>query len=219
MHYILPTIIRRPYCDPYTAAYSVLRSAQFISAVLVAAVCGIDLGAWSRLHQHADSRWVYAEVVSVLSVILSLVRGIRGPHTQSTVRLTCRCLLDSVLSLLRLVSSAVFGQIAVKGVGAVVLPFSMPAVNAAFYLSILSTLVWLTAAITTFMPCRRKGKARIVKTQVASFVVEENQDLVEASKEKFVEKEEHGSGKPPPYSSLQDKNGVARAAKRLGKAS
>ncbi|KAG8409572.1 hypothetical protein J3459_017398 [Metarhizium acridum] len=218
MHYNLPTIISRPYCDPYTAAYSVVRSAQFISAILVAAVCGIDLGAWSRLQLHADSRWVYAEVVSGLSVMLSLVLGIQGPGTQSAARLACRCLLDSVVSLLWLVSSAVYGKIATNGTGVVVLPFSKSAVNAAFYLSILSTLIWLTAAITTCVPCRRRGKARIPQTQVANFVVEEDRGLGEMSKVNLVEEGEGSSEPPPPYSLSEAKNGAARAATRLGKA-
>ena len=51
----------------------VLRFLQFVLALTVAGLYGVDLHAASRAHVAADSKWAYAEVVAGLSAFTCLV--------------------------------------------------------------------------------------------------------------------------------------------------
>lgn len=54
----------------------ILRFCQFVMAITVAALYGIDLHAAAQAGAYTDGKWVYAEVVAGLSAITVLIYGI-----------------------------------------------------------------------------------------------------------------------------------------------
>lgn len=55
--------------DIMEALHVVLRLLQFVLAITVAGLYGVDLHAASKAHAYTDGRWVYAEVVAGLSAV------------------------------------------------------------------------------------------------------------------------------------------------------
>lgn len=55
---------------------AILRFCQFVMAITVAALYGIDLQAAHNAGVYTDGRWVYAEVVAGLSAVTCLIYGI-----------------------------------------------------------------------------------------------------------------------------------------------
>ncbi|KAK4102816.1 hypothetical protein N658DRAFT_514944 [Parathielavia hyrcaniae] len=53
--------------------FTLLHLAQFVLAVTVCALYGIDLDRARKANAHADGRWVYAEVVGGLSALTSIL--------------------------------------------------------------------------------------------------------------------------------------------------
>ena len=54
----------------------VLRFFQFILAIVVAALYGIDLHHAHQAHAYTDGKWVFAEIVAGLAAVTTLVYGI-----------------------------------------------------------------------------------------------------------------------------------------------
>lgn len=54
----------------------VLRFFQFVLAITVAGLYGVDLHAAHKAGAYTDGKWVYAEVVAALSVVTVLVYGV-----------------------------------------------------------------------------------------------------------------------------------------------
>lgn len=54
----------------------ILRFFQFVFAITVAGLYGVDLAAADKLDRYADSKWIYAEVVAGLSAITVLVYAV-----------------------------------------------------------------------------------------------------------------------------------------------
>lgn len=55
---------------------AILRFFQFVLAITVAGLYGVDLHAASKAHVGADGKWVFAEVIAGLSAATCLVYGI-----------------------------------------------------------------------------------------------------------------------------------------------
>ncbi|KAM3503193.1 hypothetical protein MY10362_004361 [Beauveria mimosiformis] len=145
--------------NTYDAANVAMRTGQCVLAILVAALSGVDLGRWSRSGGHADSRWIYAEVVSVLSTLTALACGFRQRCAKSTASLVFCVFCQALLSLLWVVVSAVYGQLVELSDTAVAeLDFTGSAVGMAFAASSVSAVLWLLGAVEA-CACRRKGKA------------------------------------------------------------
>lgn len=61
---------------PGALARLLLRFLQFILAITVAGLYGVDLNRANKVHAYADGKWVYAEVVAVLSIVTVLVYAV-----------------------------------------------------------------------------------------------------------------------------------------------
>jgi hypothetical protein len=57
----------------------IARFLQFVLALTVAGLYGVDLQAAAKAHVYADSKWVYAEVVAGISCVTALVYMIPTP--------------------------------------------------------------------------------------------------------------------------------------------
>ncbi|KAM3462923.1 hypothetical protein NHJ6243_003725 [Beauveria neobassiana] len=150
----------------YDVANMALRCAQCVFAILVAALSGVDLGRWSQSGSHADSRWIYAEVVSVVSILTAWACGFRQRRAQSRASLGFCVFWQAVLSLLWVVVSAVYGQLAASDSAAAAeeLDVTGPAVGMAFAASSFSTLLWVLDALEACARCTagRAGRAEKV---------------------------------------------------------
>ncbi len=61
---------------PGALARLTLRFLQFILAITVAGLYGVDLHHAQQAHAYTDGKWVYAEVVAVLSIVTVLVYAV-----------------------------------------------------------------------------------------------------------------------------------------------
>jgi hypothetical protein len=53
--------------------HTVIRFFQFVLALVVCGLYGVDLTAAREQHYHADGKWVYAEVVGTLAALTALI--------------------------------------------------------------------------------------------------------------------------------------------------
>ncbi|KAM3440725.1 hypothetical protein NHJ13734_003115 [Beauveria thailandica] len=144
----------------YDAANAAIRTGQCVLAILVAALSGVDLGRWSRSGRHADSRWIYAQVVSVLSTLTALACGFRQRRAPpSTASLVFCVLCQALLSLLWVVASAVYGQLVVSEAAATELDFTRSAVEMAVAASSISAVLWFVDAVAA-CACRKGSEAQ-----------------------------------------------------------
>ncbi|KAM3537585.1 hypothetical protein ARSEF1564_009492, partial [Beauveria bassiana] len=149
----------------YDVANMALRCAQCVFAILVAALSGVDLGRWSQSGSHADSRWIYAEVVSVVSILTAWACGFRQRRAQSRASLGVCVFWQAVLGLLWVVVSAVYGQLAASDTAAAgeELDVTGPAVGMAFAASSFSTLLWFLDALKACARCTAGTSGRAEK--------------------------------------------------------
>ncbi|KAL2784519.1 hypothetical protein BJX66DRAFT_329916 [Aspergillus keveii] len=84
---------------------AVVRALQFIFAIIVAGLYGVDLNHATSINAHAQSEWIYAEFVAAVSAITCLV------HFLVTVTRVGWCAWDGVLVILWLAQVGVFGTI------------------------------------------------------------------------------------------------------------
>ncbi|KAM3449832.1 hypothetical protein MY3296_006609 [Beauveria thailandica] len=145
----------------YDAANAAIRTGQCVLAILVAALSGVDLGRWSRSGRHADSRWIYAQVVSVLSTLTALACGFRQRRAPpSTASLVVCVLCQALLSLIWVVASAVYGQLVVASEAAATeLDFTRSAVKMAVAASGISAVLWFVDAVAA-CACRKGSEAQ-----------------------------------------------------------
>ncbi|KAK4539144.1 hypothetical protein LTR36_001202, partial [Oleoguttula mirabilis] len=61
---------------PGALARLALRTLQFILAITVAALYGVDLHHATQQHAYTDGKWVFAEIVAGLAAVTVLVYGI-----------------------------------------------------------------------------------------------------------------------------------------------
>ncbi|OAA45833.1 hypothetical protein BBO_03474 [Beauveria brongniartii RCEF 3172] len=151
--------------NTYDAANVAIRTGQCVLAILVAALSGVDLGRWSRSGGHADSRWIYAEVASVLSTLTAFACGFRQRRAKSTASLVLCVFCHALLSLLWVVVSAVYGQLVVSDSAAAELDFTRSAVEMAVAASSISAVLWFVDAVAACSSSCRKGKAEKVDAE------------------------------------------------------
>lgn len=81
------------------------RTLQFVLAIIIAALYGVDLAQSTKTSTHAGSEWIYAEVVACLSAITCII------HCFRTVTHVGWCTWDFVLFVLWMAQTGVFGNI------------------------------------------------------------------------------------------------------------
>ncbi|KAL3489203.1 hypothetical protein BJX62DRAFT_239290 [Aspergillus germanicus] len=86
-------------------ARATLRILQYIFAIIVTGLYGVDLGHATSIKAHARAEWLYAEFVAAASAITCLI------HCLVTVTRVAWCAWDGVLFVLWLAQVGVFGTI------------------------------------------------------------------------------------------------------------
>lgn len=133
-----------------------LRPLQFVFAMVVAALYGIDLAHATKTNNTAPAEWVYAEFIVTLSAITCIV------HFFVPVIHAAWSTWDGILFVLWLAQTGVFGNIYISG------PIdddhrkatlSIPRMCAAVWLDLISMLLWLTTFILGITCCCRARKS------------------------------------------------------------
>lgn len=129
----------------------VLRFFQFILAIVVCALYGVDLHAASKAHAGTDSKWAFAEVVGALSAFTALVYGV--PFLKSFWGFAW----DWVLFILWTALFGLFGNIYIKA-KPTPRQGGIRRMKNAVWVDLVCMLLWLTtAAYSTFIFFRSRG--------------------------------------------------------------
>jgi hypothetical protein len=169
------------------------RTLQFVFAITVAALYGVDLAHASNIHAHAEASWIYAEIlacISALTVIHGLIKIKRGAW----------CVLDWVLLVLWATQSGIFGQIYLKGSNAQLGGFaqSVQRMKVAVGIDLLCMLLWSATAVHAVWCCiaTRKEVRRTKKLEQS----QEAGDQIESSS--TLDSLEEGGIELPPYDDI-----------------
>jgi hypothetical protein len=130
-----------------------LRTLQFIFAIIVAVIYGIDLQHASSLQARAHPSWVFAEVAAALSAITCLI------HCLFPVRRVVRCILDFALAVLW---AACFGSFAVyflagrETIDSYEMTTSSSRMKAGAWIDLVNTILWFISAVSC-CTCSKAG--------------------------------------------------------------
>ena len=138
-----------------------LRSLQFVIAIIAAALYGVDLSTATHNSAHANSAWVYAELVAGLSLLTCIIRCILS------VRKVAWTAWDWVLFVLWAAQAGVFGTMYVSGHtdlndGFTTSPQRM---KAAVSIDLVNMLLWFATAVHGAAWCiSNRRMTRLAKT-------------------------------------------------------
>jgi hypothetical protein len=160
-----------------------LRTLQFVFAVTVAGLYGVDLAQATKTKNHAHAEWIYAEFVAALSALTCIV------HCFFTVTQVAWSAWDGVLLVLWLAQVGVFGTVYISGTktGYENATVSVPHMRAAVWISLVNMLLWLTTTVLGIAWCIRTRKVtrRTDKVDV-------RKELIEPDRERRNDVEEGG---------------------------
>lgn len=139
-------------CGIFTRA--ALRTLQFVLAVTVAALYGVDLAHATKTNTHARSEWVYAEFVAAVAAITCTV------HCFVTVVHVAWSTWDGVLFVLWLAQVGVFGSMYVSDQPAGYEEFatSITRMRVAVWINLINMLLWLMTFVLGIAWCIRTRK-------------------------------------------------------------
>jgi hypothetical protein len=131
-----------------------LRTLQFVFAVTVAGLYGVDLAQATKTKNHAHAEWIYAEFVAALSALTCIV------HCFFTVTQVAWSAWDGVLLVLWLAQVGVFGTVYISGTktGYENATVSVPRMRAAVWIDLINMLLWLTTTVLGIAWCIRTRK-------------------------------------------------------------
>jgi hypothetical protein len=150
-----------------------LRTLQFVFAITVAGLYGVDLAQATKTKNHAHAEWIYAEFVAALSAITCIV------HCFFTVTQVAWSAWDGVLLVLWLAQVGVFGTVYISGnkIGYETATLSVPRMRAAVWIDLVNMLLWLATTVLGIAWCIRTRK------------VTRRTDPVDVDNEKFIKPE------------------------------
>jgi hypothetical protein len=121
----------------------ILRALQFIFAIIVAALYGVDLSNATHNHAHANSSWVYAEFVACLSLLTCLI------HCFWTVIKVAWTIWDWVLFVLWAAQTGVFGTMFISGspIDDDEFTLSVQRMKIAVWVDVINMLLWCATAV------------------------------------------------------------------------
>ncbi|RMJ27242.1 hypothetical protein PHISP_01894 [Aspergillus sp. HF37] len=132
-----------------------LRTLQFILAITIAALYGVDLAHWTKTSTHASSEWIYAEVVACLSALTCII------HCFATVTRVGWCCWDFVVFVLWMAQTGVFGSIYISsGVRREneEATMSVERMEAGVWISLVCMVLWLATFVLAIGWCVRTRK-------------------------------------------------------------
>ncbi|KAJ5863039.1 hypothetical protein N7455_007107 [Penicillium solitum] len=152
----------RPQIDQYwhkggicgLVCRAALRTLQFVLAVTVAGIYGVDLAHATKTNQHANAEWVYAEFVAALSAITCIL------HCFVTVTRVGWSAWDGVLFVLWLAQVGVFGSAYAFNVQNENkdATLSIQRMRVAVWLDLISMLLWFATTVLGIAWCIRTRK-------------------------------------------------------------
>lgn len=137
---------------------ALFRALQCLFALVVAILYGLDLQKATSKHLEADSRWIYAEFVAGVSMIVCII------HLFFTATSCGWTVLDGMLSILWLAQFSVFAsQFLSDDTPLYDAKFytSESRMKAAVWINLISMLLWFATTVLGIMRCcarRRKAK-------------------------------------------------------------
>ena len=151
-----------------------LRTLQFVFAIVIAGLYGVDLAHTTAINAHAASQWVYAEFVAAVTALTCIV------HCFVTVTHVAWSAWDFVLFVLWLAQVGTFGSMYVSN--NVLDEYekqtsSIPRMRAAVWISLVSMLLWFTTTVLGIAWCCRTRK------------VTRRTDQVDAGKEQILQRD------------------------------
>lgn len=156
-----------------------LRTLQFILAIIIAALYGIDLAHSTKTSTHAGSEWIYAEVVAALSAITCIV------HCFATVTRVGWCTWDFVLFVLWMAQTGVFGNIYVRADvqgDYVHATGSLGRMSAGVWIGLVCMVLWLGTFVLAVGWCCRTRKVIRRTDQETANKGEENTEAGDAER-------------------------------------
>ncbi|KAJ5358472.1 uncharacterized protein N7496_010885 [Penicillium cataractarum] len=133
----------------------VLRPVQFLFAIIVAALYGIDLAYATKTNTTAPAEWVYAELAVTLSAITCIVYFfVPFLHAAWST-------WDGILFVFWLAQTGVFGNIYISGAlddHYKHATLSIPRMRAAVWIDLINMLLWLFTFILGIACCCRTRK-------------------------------------------------------------
>ncbi|KAJ5671606.1 hypothetical protein N7507_000733 [Penicillium longicatenatum] len=132
-----------------------LRTLQFVLAITVAGLYGVDLAHATKTNNTAPTEWVYAEFVSAVSAITCIV------HCFVTVVHVAWSAWDGILFVLWLAQIGVFGTLYSSGVKNKLyenVTLSVPRMRAAVWIDLVNMLLWFATFVLGIAWCCRTRK-------------------------------------------------------------
>ncbi|KAJ5414575.1 hypothetical protein N7509_001202 [Penicillium cosmopolitanum] len=134
-----------------------LRTLQFVFAIVIAALYGVDLTHASKHHLHGQTEWIYAEFVVALSAITCAV------HCFFMVVHVAWVTWDTVLFVLWMAQVGVFGNIYIRHDSDIQQPYveatqSITRMRAAVWIGLINMLLWLLTTVLGVAWCIRTRK-------------------------------------------------------------
>lgn len=134
-----------------------LRTLQFVFAIVIAALYGVDLAHASKHHLHGQTEWIYAEFVVALSAITCAV------HCFATIVHVAWVTWDTVLFVLWMAQVGVFGNIYIRHDSDIQQPYveatqSITRMRAAICIGLINMLLWLLTTVLGVTWCIRTRK-------------------------------------------------------------
>ncbi len=133
-----------------------LRTLQFVFAVTVAGLYGVDLAHSTKSNNHAHAEWIYAEFVAALSALTCIV------HCFVTVTQVGWSAWDGVLFVLWLAQVGVFGNAYTSHVNPEyeTATLSIPRMRAAVWINLVNMVLWFATMVLGISWCIRTRKVK-----------------------------------------------------------
>lgn len=127
----------------FVAVPRVLRILQFIFAILVAGLYGVDLAHFTKVNAHADAEWIYAEFVAAVSAIICVIFSfMTSIHVAWSI-------LDAAIFVLWSAQVGVFGSIFYPTLwpGYIGSTISVTRMRAAVWIDLVNMVLWLLTSV------------------------------------------------------------------------
>ncbi|KAJ5411306.1 uncharacterized protein N7487_005665 [Penicillium crustosum] len=133
-----------------------LRTLQFVFAVTVAGLYGVDLAHSTKSNNHAHAEWIYAEFVAALSALTCIV------HCFVTVTQVGWSAWDGVLFVLWLAQVGVFGKAYTSHVNPEyeIATLSISRMRAAAWINLVNMVLWFATMVLGILWCIRTRKVK-----------------------------------------------------------
>lgn len=192
----------------YGLTFTTLRTLQFILAITIAGIYGVDLANSTKSNSPANSEWIYAEIAACLSAITSI------SHCFAGVTHVGWYTWDFVLFVLWLAQTGVFGNIYLSSnirEDYKKATSSMDRMKAGIWISLVCMVLWLGTFILGVGRCIRTRKG-VRRTDQAS-VDETERGVKDMCDEEMAYRALDDSGSETEICDENDRKSISKAFK------